>query len=96
MNRPNLLLAVLAAATMDNVVLDRSDGLTPVNARQGVRRAQEAPPVACSRPQQIIEVWADAGSTSEAETRELLEGLRILARIAERAYLRQEVSLPHP
>ena len=44
---------------------------------------------------EISVVWADAGSTSEAEARELLDqGLRILARLAVRAYLRQEASLP--
>ncbi len=43
----------------------------------------------------ISVVWADAGTTSEAEAQELLEqGLRILARLAVRAYLRREASLP--
>ena len=40
-------------------------------------------------------VWADAGTVSDDEARELLEhGLRILARLAVRAYLRREASLP--
>ena len=44
---------------------------------------------------EISVVWADAGATSEAEAQELLEqGLRILARLAVRAYLRREASLP--
>lgn len=44
---------------------------------------------------EISVVWADASPTSEAEARELLDqGLRILARLAVRAYLRQEASLP--
>ena len=44
---------------------------------------------------EICVVWADAGSTSDAEARELLDqGLRILARLAVRAYLRREASLP--
>ncbi len=44
---------------------------------------------------EISAVWADAGTVSEVEARELLEqGLRILARLAVRAYLRQEASLP--
>ena len=42
---------------------------------------------------EISVVWADAASKDEA--RELLDqGLRILARLAVRAYLRQEMSLP--
>ena len=44
---------------------------------------------------EVSVVWADAGSTSEAEAKELLDqGLRILARLAVRAYLRREASLP--
>lgn len=44
---------------------------------------------------EISVVWADAGTTSEAEAKDLLDqGLRILARLAVRAYLRQEASLP--
>ena len=44
---------------------------------------------------EISVVWANAGTTSEAEAQELLEqGLRILARLAVRAYLRGEASLP--
>ena len=44
---------------------------------------------------EISVVWADAGTASEAEAQELLEqGLRILARLAVRAYLRREASPP--
>lgn len=44
---------------------------------------------------EISVVWADAGTVSDDEARELLEhGLRILARLAVRAYLRRNASLP--
>lgn len=44
---------------------------------------------------EISVVWADASTASEAESQELLEqGLRILARLAVRAYLRRQASLP--
>ena len=44
---------------------------------------------------EISVVWADAGSVSDDEARELIDqGLRILARLIVRAYLRREASLP--
>ena len=44
---------------------------------------------------EISVVWADAGTVSDDEARELLEqGLRILARLIVRAHLRREASLP--
>ncbi len=44
---------------------------------------------------EISVVWADAGTVSDDEARELLEhGLRILARLAVDAHLRREASLP--
>lgn len=60
------------------------------NAKRQNRRRRPARDVT-----EISVVWAEAGTVSETEARELLEqGLRILARLAVRAYLRREASLP--
>ena len=87
-----------------------SHGRNPVERRKDCRRPAQ-PPLRLQdmrdakrqnrrrRPAgdvpEISVVWADAGTVSDDEARELLEhGLRILARLIVRAHLRREASLP--